>query len=454
MSRVPELPGGEAPDSPVLPRRWRIRRAGDPLEADRPVVTDEEATVQTRRGWVVVGASFVTMAIFYGIWYSYGVFFVAILRDLGWSRSLVAGAFSVFTLVHGASGSCVGTFSRRVGARRVIFVGSLLLALGLILTAQTTQWWHLYLYFAGVAALGIGLGGYVPLVVLVRDWFPRQVGAMTGLASAGIGVGICLVGPVSQFLIDQIGWRWTYRILALVVVLWSLPATLWLLRSAPAREAAGREGSAPDRGATVGGPYWTLKDALRTGRFWGLALAFMSGNVVPQMLFVHQVAFLIDHGAADMAAATVGGIAGLVSIPGKFAWGVFADRKGRELAYSLGFGCMGLSIGLLVLAGVFPHTGLPFLYAVVMGIGYAVTAPVLPAISSDLFGGPGFPSIFGVIHLSMGFGSALGAWGAGRIFDLTGSYAEAFWLATGLSVLSPAILWCVGPRRLNPPPGG
>jgi len=416
------------------------------------VSTDEETGTEDRRRWIVVGASFVTMAIFYGIWYSYGIFFVAILRDLGWSRSLVAGAFSIFTLVHGASGSFVGPLSRRVGARRVVFAGGVLLALGLILTAQTTQWWHLYLFFAGIAALGIGLGGYVPLVVLVREWFPLQVGAMTGLASAGIGVGICLVGPVSQFMIDQIGWRWTYRILALVVVLWSLPATFWLLQNAPIRVAE-RERPVPERGATVGGPYWTLKDAVRTRRFWGLALAFMSGNAVPQMLFVHQVAFLVDHGAADMVAATVAGIAGLVSIPGKFAWGLLSDRKGRELAYSLGFGCIGLSIGLLVLAGAFPHTALPYVYAVVMGVGYAVTAPVLPAISSDLFGGPGFSSIFGVIHLSMGFGSALGAWGAGRIFDLTGSYTEAFWLAIGLSVVSPAILWSVGPRRSNPPPG-
>jgi len=416
------------------------------------VVTDGGEIAQTRRGWIVVGASFVTMAIFYGIWYSYGVFFVAILRDLGWSRSLVAGAFSVFTLIHGASGSFVGPLSRRLGARRVVLAGGLLLALGLVLTAQTTLWWHLYLFFAGIAALGIGLGGYVPLVVLVREWFPLQVGAMTGLASAGIGVGICLVGPASQFMIDEIGWRWTYRILALVVLLWTLPTAIWLLRNAPARIAE-RDRAMPGRGATVAEPYWTLRDAVRTGRFWGLALAFMSGNVVPQMLFVHQVAFLVDHGAADMMAATVAGIAGLVSIPGKFAWGLLSDRKGRELAYSLGFGCIGSSIGLLVLAGAFPHTPLPYVYALVMGIGYAVTAPVLPAISSDLFGGPRFSSIFGVIHMSMGFGSALGAWGAGRIFDLTGSYAEAFWLAIGLSVLSPTILWSVGPRRPNPPPG-
>jgi MFS family permease len=404
------------------------------------------------KGRTVIAASFVTMAILYGIWYSYGVFFVAILRDLRWSRSLVAGAFSVFTLVHGASGSFVGALSGRFGPRRVLLAGGLLLALGLVLTAQTTHWWHLYLFFAGIAALGIGLGGFVPLVVLVREWYPSRVATMVGIASAGIGVGISAMGPISQFMIERIGWRWTFRVLALVVVCWAIPSTLWLLKSRPAG-ASGQGEPVTDAGATLRGPSWVLRDALGTWRFWGLSLSFMTGNVVPQMLFVHQVAFLVDHGEAAMVAATVAGIAGLVSIPGKFGWGVLSDRKGRELTYSLGFGCLALSIVLLALAGRFPNSSLPYVYAIVMGAGYAVTAPVLPAISSDLFGGPGFSSIFGALHMSMGFGSALGAWGAGQIFDVTGSYATAFGLALGFAALSPAILWIVGPRRPNPPPG-
>jgi MFS family permease len=259
------------------------------------------------------------------------------------------------------------------------------------------------------------------------------------------------VGPISQFMIERIGWRWAFRVLALVVVCWAIPSTRYLLKSPPAG-ASGQGERLPDPGATVRGPTWVLKDAVRTWRFWGLSLSFMTGNVVPQMLFVHQVAFLVDHGVAAMVAATVGGVAGLASIPGKFGWGVLSDRRGRELTYGLGFGCVALSVVLLALAGMFPNSSLPYVYAIVMGAGYAVTAPVLPAISSDLFGGPGFSSIFGLLHMSMGIGSALGAWGAGRIFDLTGSYTAAFGLAFALALLSPAILWLVGPRRPNPPP--
>lgn len=414
--------------------------------------TDRRATPQSRRGWIVVATTSVTMALFYGIWYSYGVFFVALLREFGWTRSIVAGAFSIFVLVHGTSGTFVGALAGRSGPRRVILIGGLTLALGLFLTAETTQWWHLYVSFAGIAALGIGLGGFVPSVVLVREWFPSKVATTVGIASAGIGVGISVVAPLSQFLIERIGWRWTYRVLAMAVTAWIIPSTIWLLKNPPASIAGDRaDVRAHEDIPPVGGPHWTLAAAGRTWRFWGLALAFMTGNVVPQMLFVHQVAYLVDQGVAALAAAAVGGIAGLVSIPGKFAWGILSDRTGRELTYSLGFGCIGVSIGLLVLAGAYPGSGLLYLYAVVMGLGYAVTAPVMPAISSDVFGGPGFSAIFGSLHMALCLGTAVGSWGGGKIFDVTGSYTVAFWLALGLAVFSPALLWVVGPRHPNPP---
>ena len=108
------------------------------------------------RDWVVVGAAFVTMALLYGLWYSYSVFLVALLKEFGWSRSVTAGAFSVFALVHAGVGPLFGPFAERVGPRRIIFAGGCVLALGLLLTAETSQPWHLYLAFGFIAAIGIG----------------------------------------------------------------------------------------------------------------------------------------------------------------------------------------------------------------------------------------------------------------------------------------------------------
>jgi predicted MFS family arabinose efflux permease len=120
--------------------------------------------------------------------------------------------------------------------------------------------------------------------------------------------------------------------------------------------------------------------------------------------------------------------------------------------FALACGSFSLAIGVLVLAGKYPASALPFYYAVLLGIGYAITSPITPAIASDLFAGPGFSTIFGASHCALGFGTALGAWAGGEIFDQTGSYAAALWGAFSLTCFSCLLLWLVAPRRPNPPP--
>jgi MFS family permease len=419
----------------------------------KAVKTDRKIELKNQRGWIVLATTFMTLVVTYGAWYSYSVFLVALLREFGWNRSLVSGAFSVFVLVSGLCSPLVGWLLRVAGPRRPILSGALVLALGLCLTAQTTEWWHLYLAFGVISAIGMSLASWIPAVVLIRGWFPTRVATMMGIASAGIGIGIFGLVPLTQLLIDRVGWRWAYRILAGLIVGWVIPATLGLVRDPPSIEAA-RPSSGVQMGQAVssGKPYWTLTAAVRSWRFWGLAANYFTGNFVTQMLMIHQVAYLVDHKIHALTAAGVGGTAGLVSIVGKIGWGWLSDRTNRELTYSLAFVCVGLSIGALALAGMYPTTILLYLYAALIGLGYGVMAPVPPAVASDLFGGPGFSMIFGTIYVVTCLGLATGTWSAGEIYDHTGSYAGALWLGLLMTAISPALLWLVAPRRPNPPP--
>lgn len=412
-------------------------------------MTRQPETRASARAWFMVGVTFVTLVVIYGIWYSYAVFLVALVRDFGWSRSLVAGAFSAFVLVHGALGPVVGWMARRFGPRRLFLAGAVVMGCGLTLTAETAEWWHLYLAFSGLTAIGISLAGWVPAVILVHGWFPSRFATAMGVASAGIGAGILTLTPLAQFLIDAWGWRWAFRMEALLTVGWLLPATRWLMQDPPAFTQA-----ATDPAGRGSGAFWTLATAVWTWRFWGVAAFYFTGNFATQMLMVHQVAYLVDHGVPAMAAAAVGGAVGLVSIAGKVGWGVLSDRAGRELAGTLAFGCVAAAIGTLVLAGRNPASLTPFAYAVLIGLGYAVLSPVFPAVAGDLFSGPGFSTIYGMLYAVICLGLAAGAWSAGKIFDLTASYAAALWIALAMAVLTPAILWVVAPRRPNPPPAG
>ena len=403
----------------------------------------------TRRGWIVVATSFLTLAVLYGVWYSFSVFLVALLADFGWSRSLTAGAFSVFVLIHGMLGPFTGWLAHRLGPKRLIMTGGVLTASGLLLTAEISAWWQLYLAFGGLVAVGMSLAGWVPAVALVREWFPSRFGTAMGIASAGIGVGIFALVPAAQLLIDWIGWRWAYRLLALLTAGWILPATWALIQSPPAPPDPP---AAPDGTRRAAAPHWTLAAAVRSYRFWVVAAFYFTGNAVTQMLLIHQVAYLVDHGVPAIAAASVGGAVGLVSIGAKVGWGVFSDRAGRELAGTLAFGCVAGSLGILALSGRHPDTLLPYLYAVLIGIGYGALSPVFPAVTSDLFGGPGFPTIYGALYTVICAGLGLGAWAAGWIFDATGSYAGALWCGLALAAITPVLLWLAAPRRPNPVP--
>jgi predicted MFS family arabinose efflux permease len=275
-----------------------------------------------------------------------------------------------------------------------------------------------------------------------------------GVASAGIGVGIAGLVPLAQFMIDWIGWRWAFRLLAVLILGWVLPATVWLVRDPLSLEVTNlRMGVRGSRERLEKEVYWTLTTAVRDLRYWGLAGVFFTGNIVTQMLLVHQVAYLVDHGVSALAAAMVGGVVGLASIVGKMGWGALSDRAGRELTYTLASLCTVASVGVLVLAGRHPTSWLPFLYALLIGVGYAVTAPVTPAAASDLFGGPGFSTIFGTLHTVLTAGGAFGAWLAGLLFDQTGSYTVALWVALGNGVVAPILMWIVAPRHPHPPPG-
>ena len=353
--------------------------------------------------------------------------------------------------MHGVSGPLLGWLIERVGPRAVIATGGLVLAAGLFLGAHISAVSHLYAAIGLLTGLGVSAAGWVPAVVLIRGWFPTRVGTAIGIASAGIGVGIFALVPLTQLLIDALGWRWALRVVGVIVAAWIVPASLLLVRDAPSAVIGARRvaGENPVRSSR---PYWTVRTVIRTWRFWLTAAVFFAASFATQMLLVHQVAYLVDHGVAGLVAATVVGIVGVASVAGKAGWGTLSDRIGREPTYTLAFVCVAASVGALALAGAQPRTPLPYVYALLIGVGYAATAPLTPAIASDLFGGPRFARIFGILHLANSLGGALGPWVAGRVFDATGGYALALPMAAVLALLAPALLWIVAPRRPNAPP--
>ena len=302
-----------------------------------------------RSEYVSLGVTCVTLAIAYGVWYAYSVFLVALLGEFRWSRSLLAGAFSLFTLVNGAWNPVVGWLTDRWGPRRVVAAGGVVLALALAADGFIERPWQLYVLFGFVTAIGVSTAGWTPAVVLVQRHFDARLGLALGVAGSGIGMGMFLVVPLCQILIDAFGWQWAFRALSVLALVWIVPAA-WLAVRDDAATTAGRVPPATDgRGArsvqpaSVSAPggarNLAVRAAVLTLPFWLIAGAKFLGNVASQTLLVHQAVYLVDQGIAPMIAASAISLVGMVSIVGKTGGGWLSDRVDREVVYVLGMAC-------------------------------------------------------------------------------------------------------------------
>jgi len=369
-----------------------------------------------------------SLALAYGIWYAYGVILVALLREYGWSRSVLAGAFSVFTLVHGFANPLVGKLCDRVRPLQLMAAGGALLGIALWLDSTIASPTGLYLLFGVCTALAVALAGWVPAIVQVQRDFQDRLGLALGIVSSGVGVGMLLVVPLAQLLIDAYGWRTAFRALGVICAAWIVPSSLYLLRRPAARRSARQAGAAPGKAP----PPLTLAEAMRGEPFWLMLAVFFFGNLCSQTLHVHQVVYLVDLGVASMVAASVVGVVGVASIVGKTGGGWLSDRMERELIFFTGIAIMLAAVAVLAALAV-PAATPPgwaiYGYAVLLGLGYSVTASLVPAMVSDRFGGPHFGAIVGMGLMSSAAGSAAGPWMAGVLFDLNGSYMLAFLIA-------------------------
>jgi MFS family permease len=399
------------------------------------------------RRYLTLAAIAGTLGLAYGVWYSYSVYLVALLGEFGWSRSVLAGAFSVFTLVHGVANPLVGMLCDRVGPRRLVVFGGVALGLALYGNGFVDSPGHLYIGFGLFTGFAVACAGWVPAVVMVQRQFMDRLGLALGIVSSGIGLGMLLVVPLCEALIESVGWRAAWQIQGAICAAWIVPAALFLMRDDVVRpEPAPREGKAR---AQQSAHEATLGEALRTQPFWLMIAAYFLGNICSQTLHVHQVAFLVDHGMLAMAAASVVGVVGLASVFGKTGGGWLADRFERERIYVIGIAILVAAVGALALVGAMPSRWGAYGYAVMLGVGYSATASLTPAMVSDRFRGASFGLILGMCLFGSALGSALGPWMAGRLFDVTGSYAIAFALAATSGLLAGASAWRARALRLR-----
>jgi len=361
----------------------------------------------------MVTVSFLALFTVYGVAYSFGAFFKPMAAEFGAGPGATSAVFSITVCIWGVLGWPAGYLADRFGARPIIVVGAIAIGLGLLLTSFIDRLWLGYLTYG----IGVGVGiacGYVPTVAVVGGWFLRWRNTALGLAVAGIGCGTLVVAPIAAALIERIGWRNTFEVLAGVSAMVLFGCALVVQRP-PVHVAP-----AP----------LTFRDVFSGSTFRLLYASSVLSSMGLFTPFVFLPAFARDHGATEVAAATLVGLIGGASVVGRLGLGALADRLGLVRLYQLCYLVVGLSFILWLIAN--SYLVLVF-FALILGVGYGGYVALSPAVLAHFYGTQRLGSVLGALYTSGGIGVLMGPPVAGFIIGHSGyRWAIAFSLATAM----------------------
>lgn len=403
-----------------------------------------KATAISRTALAVLVACFALNMFGRGLGDMYTVFLLPIERDLGWTRSQLTSVYAIYLLVNGCIAPFVGLVFDRLGARWVYAAGLACLGIGHYLASALQHMWQFYLCIGVMIGVGVSFTGMVPASGLLARWYKRRLSRALGIAFSAGGFGVVVFVPLAQMLIERYDWRTAYKafgvaLLALVpVVLFAIP---WKRFSA-GHPALG--GAAKQSGAGEG---WTLRSALRTRVYWGMAQAFFFTACGMFSVIVQVVVILVDAGFAPIAAATAFGVIGMLSTASIMGSGFVAERFGVMRTVTASYAGTAAGMALLAATIAWPSGLLLGSFVLVFGLCMGVRGPIISSICAKEFAGPRVATIYGTIYACNALGAAIGSLIGGVLRDVTGGYYAGFAFALASIMIAASAFWVVPALR-------
>jgi len=395
-------------------------------------------------GWWMVLAAF--MNLFFGVglvFYGLPVFYTSLVDSLHFTRSQVAQGLFLGFVIFAPGFVLMGALLDRIGPRRVLRVGVLLIALPLVLMGGVKHLWEYYLLCV-VEVVGYVLAGPISNQVLVSNWFRAKRGQAMGYAYVGLGLGGVVAPVLAAHLIGTLGWRRAFVVIGILIGVTLLPISHWLTRNAPEDMGLTPDGAPPLAAVSATEPVSGLGAAVRTANFWlilgGSTLTIGAiGTVIQQF-----VLFLRDTGYSTLQASHVSSGLLFAGLAGRIVVGYIVDRYNKKNVMALFYLLLAVAIPLLFLAR---HQEALWVFAAVFGFAMGADYLLIPLVTAECFGLRNLGKLLSLIIMADSLGQFFGPVLAGRIFEATHSYNLAWTLITTAGVLGAAGIYAVRPGR-------
>ncbi len=387
-----------------------------------------ESTVSDRSSQAyIVATAFLSLFAIVGIAY-YGLpfFYDFMIREYGWSRTVVTSGNAVGKLLVGPLfGFVAGWMIDRYGPRRLMMSGALMMGVALIGLSFSSSLGMFYLFYV-FNALGYVFGGPLPCQVLISRWFDKNRGKAMGIAYLGIGAGGAFVPLLSAGLEKEFGWHFALGALGVLIILIAFPMSYFLRE--PSAKAVKKESAEP---------MVPIKNILKNPNFYLLAFGSMCSIGAVGGIGQHLKLYLRDLDFTQTEAAHVMSFVLLSSLAGRLLMGWLSDLINRKYVMILIYLMVALAIPILLMPD---FSGRIYIFAVIFGIGLGGDYMIIPLMAGDLFGVRALGRTMGIILVADGLAESFFPMLVGALYnETTNSYSVGFIVLIGVALTGAVI---------------
>jgi MFS family permease len=399
-------------------------------------------------GYWLVAVAFVAQFVSVGSQnYVIGSFLKPMTTDLGWTRADFQLSRTVAQFVTAFIGFFIGAYVDRNGGRRLMLIGIAVLGVAMFATSWVQNEWQ-WLLLNGIAlTAGASLAGNFVVNVTLSKWFVTQRGRMVGLASMGVSSAGVFLTPAATVLVDGVGWRMAWRILAVAAVVIMIPVSL-MMRRAPEDYGLHPDGRSDAEVAMGAGraaaadfaSSLTRNEAIRTRSFYLIVFGFGFGVLSSPVMLAQTIPYMTDAGYSRNMASLMITLTSIPALVTKPLWGYLGERMAPSKLIAIGFLTSAIALVIIVFA-VKAHTNsMVYTGFFLLGFGWGGLIPLQEVVWADYFGrrylgavrSAGLPLSL-LISASAPFLTTI-------YFDRVGNYDGAFLAAAGLAVLATVLV--------------